>query len=63
MNTAFIKYRASQLNKSLEQVADDMGVKYQNFSPLINGKTNPTLKTLDKLAEALHCETYQLLKP
>lgn len=59
MNTLQQQYpeRVKEIMKrkgiSIGKIARDMQIDIANASRLINGKTNPTLKTLDILSEVL----------
>jgi transcriptional regulator with XRE-family HTH domain len=43
-------------------IARELGVSRGFVSTIENGKTNPTLSTIAKLAKALHVSTNELLK-
>lgn len=46
-----------------QQLAEVIGIKPPRISELLNGKTNPTLETMEKFATALNIPVYQLLMP
>ncbi len=50
--------------KSISQgdIAKELGVSRGFISTIENGKTNPTLSTITKLAKALNVSTNELLK-
>ena len=37
----------------IRAVAEKVGIKQQNMSNMLNGKTKPSLETLEKIADAL----------
>lgn len=61
LNTAYIKYRLYQLEKPGYKVAEEMDITPEYFSSIINGKANPSLSTLEKLAKILGCNVKKLL--
>ena len=48
-----IKNRRKELNLELKDLQDYSGVNYASISDIENGKANPTIKTLEKLLDAL----------
>ena len=48
-----IKKRRKELNLELKDLQDYSGVNYASISDIENGKANPTIKTLEKLLDAL----------
>lgn len=46
---------------SQKQVANAAGISQPTYSNIENGKRNPTLKTLRKIAEALGCSVGEIL--
>ena len=48
-----IKKRRQELNLELKDLQDDSGVNYASISDIENGKANPTVKTVEKLLDAL----------
>lgn len=48
-----IKKRRQELNLELKDLQDYSGVNYASISDIENGKANPTIKTLEKLLDAL----------
>ena len=48
-----IKKRRLELNLELKDLQDYSGVNYASISDLEYGKANPTIKTLEKLLDAL----------
>ena len=48
-----IKKRRQELNLELKDLQDYSGVNYASISDIENGKANPTIKTVDKLLDAL----------
>jgi transcriptional regulator with XRE-family HTH domain len=48
-----IKRRRIELNLELKDLQDYSGVNYASISDIENGKANPTIKTLEKLLDAL----------
>ena len=48
-----IKKRRMELNLELKDLQDYSGVNYVSISDIENGKANPTIKTLEKLLDAL----------
>jgi len=48
-----IKKRRLELNLELKDLQDYSGVNYASISDIENGKANPTIKTLEKLLDAL----------
>lgn len=61
MNKNYIKGRIYTLGLTQETLAKKMGVSRVWVSGVINGKTNPTIKTLEKFADALGCKVKDLL--
>lgn len=51
-----IKKRRLELNLELKDLQDYSGVNYASISDIENGKANPTIKTLEKLLDALGME-------
>ena len=48
-----IKKRRQELNLELKDLQDYSGVNYASISDIENGKANPTIKTVEKLLDAL----------
>jgi len=48
-----IKKRRQELNLELKDLQDYSGVNYVSISNIENGKSNPTIKILEKLLDAL----------
>ncbi len=48
-----IKNRRKELNLELKDLQDYSGVNYVSISDIENGKSNPTIKTLEKLLDVL----------
>lgn len=48
-----IKKRRVELNLELKDLQDYSGINYASISDIENGKANPTIKTLEKLLDAL----------
>ena len=48
-----IQKRRQELNLELKDLQDDSGVNYASISDIENGKANPTVKTVEKLLDAL----------
>ena len=48
-----IKKRRMELNLELKDLQDYSGVNYVSISDIENGKANPTIKTVEKLLDAL----------
>ena len=48
-----IKNRRKELNLELKDLQDYSGVNYASISDIENGKSNPTIKTLEKLLDVL----------
>ena len=48
-----IKKRRQELNLELKDLQDYSGVNYASISDIENGKANPTIKTIEKLLDAL----------
>ncbi len=48
-----IKNRRKELNLELKDLQDYSGVNYTSISDIENGKSNPTIKTLEKLLDVL----------
>ena len=48
-----IKKRRQELNLELNDLQDYSGVNYASISDIENGKANPTIKTVEKLLDAL----------
>ena len=48
-----IKKRRKELNLELKDLQDYSGVNYASISDIENGKANPTIKTVEKLLDAL----------
>ncbi|MGD9554421.1 MAG: helix-turn-helix domain-containing protein [Arcobacteraceae bacterium] len=51
-----IKNRRKQLRLELKDLQDYSGVSYTSISDIENGKSNPTIKTLEKLLDILGME-------
>ena len=51
-----IRKRRKELNLELKDLQDYSGVNYASISDIENGKTNPTIKTLEKLLDVLGME-------
>ena len=45
--------RRQELNLELKDLQDYSGVNYASISDIENGKANPTIKTVEKLLDAL----------
>lgn len=59
-----IKERREMLQVTQETLADLSGVGLRTLKQFESGKGNPTLKTINKLADALGMElTFQIKKP
>ena len=48
-----IKKRRRELKLELKDLQDYSGVNYASISDIENGKANPTIKTVEKLLDAL----------
>lgn len=48
-----IKNRRKELRLELKDLEDFSGVNYASISAIENGKSNPTIKTLEKLLDAM----------
>ena len=48
-----IKKRRKELNLELKDLQDYSGINYASISDIENGKANPTIKTVEKLLDAL----------
>ena len=48
-----IKKRRKELSLELKDLQDYSGVNYASISDIENGKANPTIKTVEKLLDAL----------
>lgn len=48
-----IKSRRKELNLELKDLQDYCGVNYASLSDIENGKSNPTVKTLEKILDVL----------
>ena len=48
-----IKKRRQELNLELKDLQDYSGINYASISDIENGKANTTIKTLEKLLDAL----------
>jgi predicted transcriptional regulator len=48
-----VKKRRQELNLELKDLQDYSGVNYASISDIENGKANPTIKTVEKLLDAL----------
>jgi len=48
-----IKKRRRELKLELKDLQDYSGISYVSISDIENGKANPTIKTLEKLLDAL----------
>ena len=48
-----IKKRRKELNLELKDLQDYSGINYASISDIESGKANPTIKTLEKLLDAL----------
>ena len=48
-----IKKRRKELSLELKDLQDYSGVNYVSISDIENGKANPTIKTVEKLLDAL----------
>ena len=48
-----IKKRRQELNLELKDLQDYSGINYASISDIENGKANPTIKTVEKLLDAL----------
>ena len=57
-----LKRIRTKKNISQGDIARDLGVSRGFISTIENGKTNPTLSTISKLAKALGVSTDELLK-
>jgi len=51
-----IKQRRKELNLELKDLQDYSGINYASISDIENGKSNPTVKTLEKLLDVLGME-------
>ncbi len=51
-----IKNRRKELNLELKDLQDYTGVCYTSISDIENGKSNPTVKTLEKILDVLGLE-------
>ena len=51
-----IKKRRKELKLELKDLQDYSGVNYVSISDIENGKSNPTIKTLEKLLDVLGME-------
>lgn len=54
IGTIMQEYRASQ-----KLIADKMGVKPSSISQTLSGNGNPTIDTLQKIADAIGCERWE----
>ena len=61
MNTNYIKGRMYHKGMNQSDLAKKLGTDQARISLIINGKANPTMKTLEKLANALNCKVKDLL--
>lgn len=53
----------SRGNWTQQELADHVGINRSRVSDLLNGKSNPTLETMRKIADAVGVPLYQLLMP
>ena len=51
-----IKKRRKELSLELKDLQDYSGINYASISDIENGKSNPTVKTLEKLLDVLGME-------
>ncbi len=51
-----IKKRRKELNLELKDLQDYTGVSYTSICDIENGKSNPTIKTLEKILDVLGLE-------
>ncbi len=51
-----IKNRRKELNLELKDLQDYTGVSYTSICDIENGKSNPTIKTLEKILDVLGLE-------
>ena len=51
-----IRKRRKELGLELKDLQDYSGVNYASISDIENGKTNPTIKTLEKLLDVIGME-------
>jgi transcriptional regulator with XRE-family HTH domain len=56
------KYR-TKAGISQKQLADSVGTSHPRISEIENGRGNPTLDTLEKIAKVLNIQAIDLLRP
>jgi transcriptional regulator with XRE-family HTH domain len=56
------KYR-TKAGISQKQLADSVGTSHPRISEIENGRGNPTLDTIEKIARVLNIQTIDLLRP
>lgn len=58
-----IKLRLKQLDMTQEKASEVAGISNGHLSDLLNGRTWPSDRVLERLAEALQSEPYELFFP
>ena len=56
-----IRFLRKKYDWTQEELADKVGVDYTTINKIENGKRNPSLKTLERIAKALRVKTKELL--
>ena len=58
-----IKELCKEQQKTINELAERIGVAQPTLSRIINGKQTPALDTLEKIADALGVEVAELFRP
>lgn len=48
---------------SLTSISEKTGIEKGNLSAIVNNKKNPTIETLEKIAQSLNIELWELFTP
>lgn len=63
MLAANLRRRAKQKGVALYVIAETADVSRSMIYDIVKGRVAPTIKVLERLARALDCEAWELLKP
>lgn len=58
-----IKEVLKEKGKTIQMLSDEVGITYANMNNIVNGKSTPSLPTLQKIADALLCPIVELFEP
>ncbi len=58
-----IKEVLKEKGMTIQYLSGEVGITYANMNNIVNGKTTPSLPTLQKIADSLQCPIVELFEP